>query len=199
MFTILIRVTTIQMSVSVYDWYRRTIVTTCLLVFSTVWNTLFPCIFQQMETHCFPAFSGRLKRLISFHFPSGSNTLFPWIFWQIETRCFLCVFNSLKHIVSLHFLADWNTLFDYIFRQIETSCFLSFSIRFKHIVSLNISAYWHTLFPYIFRQIQTPCFLVFPEDSNILFPCILDRLKPTVNIITVKNRWRRRERVSVGT
>ena len=163
MFTILIRVTTIQMSVSVYDWYRRTIVTTCLLVFSTVWNTLFPCIFQQMKTHCFPAFSGRLKRLVSFHFPSGSNT---------------------KHIISLNILADWNTSFPLCVQQFETHCFPAFFGRLKHLVWLHFPADWNILFPFIFHQVQTHCFLeyfdilkhfislYFPADSNTLFPCI---------------------------
>ena len=148
------------MSVSVCDWYRRTIVTPCLLVFPTVWNTLFPCIFRQIGTPCFPAFSGRLKDHVSFHFPSGSNTLFPWIFRQIETLCFLvfstvwntlfpCIFSRLRHLVSLHFPADWNTLFPFIFHQVQTHCLLEYFGRLKHFV-----------------------YLYFPADSNTLFPCI---------------------------
>ena len=105
----------------------------CFILFLTDSNTLFPCIFRQIETYYFLVFS------------TNSNNLFPCIFQQIETPCFLvfstvwnilfpCIFGRFKHLVSLHF------------QQIETYYFLVFS------ADLN------TLFCFIFRQIQPPCF-----------------------------------------
>ena len=158
------------MSVSVCDWYRRTIVTPCLLVFSTVWNTLFPCIFRQIETPCLPAFPGRLKHLVSFHFPSGSNVLF-------QTYCYLEYFGRLKHFVSLCFQQLETHLFPCIFRQIETPCFPAFSGRLKHLVSFHFPSGSNVLFQtycYLeyFGRLKHFVSLYFPADSNMLFPCI---------------------------
>ena len=128
--------------------------------------------FQQFETHCFPVFSGRLRHLVSLHFPADWRTMFPFIFHQVQIHCFLEYFGRLKHFVSL------------CFRQFGTHCFPAFFSRLRHLVSLHFPADWNTLFTFIFHQVQTHClleyfgrlkhfvYLYFTADSNTLFPCI---------------------------
>ena len=81
------------------------------------WNTLFHCIFWQIETLCFIVFLTDLNTLFGYIFGRFKH-LVSLQFWQIGTPYLVVPFGRLGNLCFVAFLADWNTLFHCIFWQI---------------------------------------------------------------------------------